>query len=171
MYVCLSVAVTVLFPLVFRFLSYCLRSVLSINVFLCFYSFSSCYCFIPVLLCFCSVEVVVLFCSFCSSFLFFIFFPYSFCTSSFMFLFFLKKVILCFCSLCSSIVAFCQGLAFDLCVSTLLMKKWKPPSQNLLRILPTLAPSALDTRASRSWLISHGPCSTETSSTVAVLFL
>ena len=31
-------------------------------------------------------------------------------------------------------------------------------SQNLLRLWRTLAPSVLDTHASRSWLISHGPC-------------
>ena len=31
-------------------------------------------------------------------------------------------------------------------------------SQNLLHLRRTLAPSVLDTRASRSWLISHGPC-------------
>ena len=31
----------------------------------------------------------------------------------------------------------------------------------VFRLRRTLAPSALDTRASRSWLISHGPCYTE----------
>ena len=43
--------------------------------------------------------------------------------------------------LLSSLLAFRQGLAFELCVSALLMKRWK---QRLLCLWQTLAPSVLD---------------------------
>ena len=66
-------------------------------------------------------------------------------------------------------LAFCQGLAFYLCVSALMMKRsvllrktscasGERLASLVFRLRRTLAPSALDTRASRSWLISHGPC-------------
>ena len=67
-------------------------------------------------------------------------------------------------------LAFCQGLAFDFCVSALPQKRWMhgfasqnlaPPAKDSLRssfasggLAPSalgLAPSALDTRASRSY--------------------
>ena len=62
-------------------------------------------------------------------------------------------------------IAFCQGLAFYLlkkyCASALMMK-WCASGERLaslvFRLRRTLAPSALDTRASRSWLISLRPC-------------
>ena len=44
-------------------------------------------------------------------------------------------------------LAFCQGLAFDLCVSTLLMKR-----SVLLR------KTSCSARSSRSWLTSHETC-------------
>ena len=67
-------------------------------------------------------------------------------------------------------LAFYQGLAFYLCVSALMMKRWKgllrktscASGERLVSLVfclrRTLAPLALDTRASRSWLIFHGPC-------------
>ena len=65
-------------------------------------------------------------------------------------------------------LAFCEGVAFDLCVSVLLMKRWTEHKTScasgewlaslVLRLRRTNAPSALDALASRSWIISHGPC-------------
>ena len=56
-----------------------------------------------------------------------------------------------------------------LCVSALMMKKWNLLRKTscasgerlaslVFRLRRTLTPSALNTRASRSWLISHEPC-------------
>ena len=69
----------------------------------------------------------------------------------------------------SAALAFCQGLAFHLCVSALMMNRsvllrktscasGERLASLVFRLQRTFAPSALNTRTSRSWLISHGPC-------------
>ena len=55
-------------------------------------------------------------------------------------------------------VAFCQGLAFDLCVSGTERPHGEEPKACFAK---PLAPSALNTRALRSWFISRSPRLTE----------
>ena len=65
----------------------------------------------------------------------------------------------------SIFLAFCQGLAFYLCVSALMMKRWSVLRTPPARLSPPADSRAFGARysrfvprASRSWLISHGPC-------------